>query len=131
MNQREVVAGNSWESTLAALWKSGRDVMDVPVKEGRSGWADSWMIIKGDGNRPCIYKWLNYVSSPKAQAIAHRITGFGYSNTKMPAELDAISRAQYERLGMTRPDVLKQIDWWQSVRRRGKYLEIWNQVKAE
>jgi len=69
MNQREVVAGNSWESTLAALWKSGRDVMDVPVKEGRSGWADSWMIIKGDGNRPCIYKWLNYVSSPKAQAM--------------------------------------------------------------
>jgi spermidine/putrescine-binding protein len=131
MNQREVVAGNSWESTLAALWKSGRDVIDVPVKEGRSGWADSWMIVKGAGSRPCIYKWLDYVSSPKAQAIAHRVTGFGYSNTKMPAELDPASRAQYQRLGMESPDILKQVDWWQSVRRRAKYLEIWNQVKAE
>jgi putative spermidine/putrescine transport system substrate-binding protein/spermidine/putrescine transport system substrate-binding protein len=89
------------------------------------------MIVKGAGSRSCIYKWLDYVSSPKAQAIAHRVTGFGYSNTKMPAELDPASRAMYQRLGMERPDVLKQVDWWQSVRRRAKYLEIWNQVKAE
>jgi spermidine/putrescine-binding protein len=131
MSQREVVAGNSWESTLADLWKAGRDVIDVPVKEGRSGWADSWMVVKGAGSSPCVYQWLNYVSSPKAQAIAHRVTGYGYSNAKMAEQLDPAAKAQYDRLGMSEPNILEHVDWWQSVRRRAKYLEIWNQVKAQ
>ena len=131
MGQREVAAGLSWESTLADLWKAGRDIRDIPVREGRSGWADSWMVVKGAGARPCVYKWLNYVSSPQAQAIAHKVTGFGYSNKKMADYLDPASKAMYQRLGMGRPEILAQVDWWQSVRRRAKYLEIWNQVKAQ
>jgi len=131
MAQHEVVAGNSWESTLAELWKAGRDVIDVPVREGRGGWADSWMIVKGAGSRACVYRWLNYVASPQAQALAHKVTGYGYSNRKMVEQLDPAARAQYERLGMMAPKILEKVDWWQSVRRRARYLEIWNQVKAQ
>jgi len=78
-----------------------------------------------------VYRWLDYVSSPQAQAVAHKVTGYGYSNRKMVGELDTAARAQYERLGMTAPKVLEKVDWWQSVRRRARYLEIWNQVKAQ
>jgi spermidine/putrescine-binding protein len=131
MAQREVVAGNSWESTLAELWKAGRDVVDVPVKEGRGAWADSWMIVKGAGSRACVYPWLDYVASGKAQALAHKTTGYGYSNRRMPEFLDAAARAQYERLGMSAPTVLEKLDWWRNVRRRARYLEVWNQVKAQ
>jgi putative spermidine/putrescine transport system substrate-binding protein/spermidine/putrescine transport system substrate-binding protein len=131
MAQHEVAAGNSWESTLADLWKAGRDVVDVPVKEGRGGWADSWMIVKGAASQRCVYAWLDYVSSPKAQAVAHKVTGYGYSNRKMAEQLDPATRAQYERLGMTAPKILEQVDWWQNVRRRARYLEVWNQVKAQ
>jgi putative spermidine/putrescine transport system substrate-binding protein/spermidine/putrescine transport system substrate-binding protein len=131
MGQHEVAAGNSWESTLADLWKAGRDVVDIPVKEGRGGWADSWMVVKGAGSRACVYQWLDYVSSPRAQAIAHKVTGYGYSNRRMVEQLDPAARAQYERLGMSAPKILEHVDWWQNVRRRSKYLEIWNQVKAQ
>ena len=66
----EVVAGNSWESTLVELRAAGKDVVDLKPKEGRGGWSDSWMIVKGAEDNECIYPWLDYVSSPKAQALA-------------------------------------------------------------
>ena len=71
-----------------------------------------------------------YVSSAKAQALAHKVTGFGYPNVKVAEELDDQTKASYSDLGMTRPWTLTNVDWWQPVKRRAKYLEIWNQVKA-
>ena len=44
---------------------------------------------------------------------------------------EGYDRKRYEELGMTDPNVIKTLDWWQLVRRRGKYLEVWNQVKAQ
>ena len=130
MQTREIVAGNAWEPTLVSLRKSGRHIIDVVPKEGRSAYSDSWMVVKGAGSNPCVYQWLNWVSTPKAQALAHAVTGFGYSNAKMPAELAPPDRARYEGLGMADPRIITTLDWWQLVKRRGKYLEIWNQVKA-
>lgn len=127
---REVIAGNSWEPTLISLRKAGRHIIDVIPREGRSAYSDSWMIVRGAGSNPCVYPWLRWVSTPKAQALAHAVTGFGYSNSKMPEQLAPADRKQYEELGMTDPNVIKTLDWWQLVRRRGRYLEIWNQVKA-
>ena len=130
MQANEVVAGNSWESTLVELRKAGRDITDIRPKEGRGGWSDSWMIVKGSESNPCVYPWLDYVSSPKAQALAHAVTGFGYSSTKLAAELDEKTRGVYHDLGMDDPANLQSVNWWQPVKRRAKYLEIWNQVKA-
>ncbi len=131
MQTREVVAGNSWEATLVNLRKAGRHIIDVLPKEGRSAYSDSWMIVNGSGKNACVYPWLNWVSTPLAQALAHAVTGFGFSNAKMPEKLSPANRQQYESLGLTDPNVLNSLDWWQLVRRRGKYLEIWNQVKAQ
>lgn len=130
MQANEVVAGNSWESTLVELRKAGREIADISPKEGRGGWSDSWMIVKGAESNPCVYPWLDYVSSPKAQALAHGVTGFGYSNVKLAPELDEKTRGFYRELGMDDPKNLENVSWWQPVKRRAKYLEIWNQVKA-
>lgn len=130
MASGEVVGGNAWESTLVELRAAGHEVADLDPKEGRGGWSDSWMIVKGAEDNECVYPWLDYVSSPQAQALAHKVTGFGYPNGKMVAELDAESKAVYDDLGMANPGTLENIDWWQPVKRRAKYLEIWNQVKA-
>jgi spermidine/putrescine-binding protein len=130
MATSEVAAGNSWESTLVELRKAGREIIDIKPKEGRGGWSDSLMIVKGAEKNPCVYSYLNYVSSPKAQALAHPVTGFGYSNSKLAAELDDKAREFYQELGMDDPNNLNDVDWWKPVERRAKYLEIWNQVKA-
>lgn len=130
MSGGEVVAGNAWESTLVELRATGKTIADIVPKEGRGGWSDSWMIVKGAEENPCVYSWLNYVSSAKAQALAHAVTGFGYPNAKMVENLDAKAKETYSTLGMADPSNLENIDWWQPVERRAKYLEIWNQVKA-
>jgi putative spermidine/putrescine transport system substrate-binding protein/spermidine/putrescine transport system substrate-binding protein len=126
----EVVGGNAWEPTIAALRKTGMKIVEVDPKEGRNGWSDSWMILKGAGDNPCIYSWLNWTSSAKAQALGYAVVGYGFSNAGMVGELSGDSKALFTELKLDDPNILKGIDWWQSVPRRGRYLEVWNQVKA-
>lgn len=126
----EVVAGNSWEPTIVSLRKAGIKIVEVIPKEGRNGWSDSWMILKGASDNPCVYQWLNWTSSPKAQALGYGVVGYGFSNAKMVGELSGASKTLYQELKLDDPNILKGVDWWQSAPRRGRYLEVWNQVKA-
>lgn len=126
----EVVAGNSWEPTIVSLRRAGIKIIEVEPKEGRNGWSDSWMILKGASDNPCVYRWLAWTSSPKAQALGYGVVGYGFSNAKMVGELAGTSKALYQELKLDDPNILKGVDWWQSSPRRGRYLEIWNQVKA-
>jgi spermidine/putrescine-binding protein len=126
----EVVAGNSWEPTIVSLRKAGIKILEVVPKEGRNGWSDSWMILKGANGNPCVYQWLNWTASPKAQALGYGVMGYGFSNAKMVGELNGASKALYQELKLDDPNILKGVDWWQSAPRRGRYLEVWNQVKA-
>jgi len=131
MASHEVAAGNSWETTLVDMWKAKRNVADVNPKEGRSAWSDSWMVVKGAGDNPCTYQWLDYTASAKTQALAHAVTGYGYSNRGIVDELSGDTKDNYVKLHLSDPEILTTVDWWQPVPRRAKYLEIWNQVKAE
>lgn len=131
MAAKEVAAGNSWEPTLVDLRKQGRNIVDISPKEGRSGWSDSWLIVKGAGTNECVYQWLDWTASPEGQALAHGVTGYGMSNGKITGAMDDKAKAQYRSLSMDDPEILRNVDWWQPVKERGKYLEIWNQVKAE
>lgn len=126
----EVVAGNSWEPTIVSLRKAGIKILEVEPKEGRNGWSDSWMVLKGALDNPCVYQWLNWTASPKAQALGYGVVGYGFSNSKMVNELAGPAKALYQELKLDDPNILKGVDWWQSAPRRGRYLEIWNQVKA-
>jgi putative spermidine/putrescine transport system substrate-binding protein/spermidine/putrescine transport system substrate-binding protein len=126
----EVVAGNSWEPTIVSLRKAGIKILEVVPKEGRNGWSDSWMILKGASGNPCVYQWLSWTASPKAQALGYGVMGYGFSNAKMVDELNGTSKALYQELKLDDPNILKGVDWWQSAPRRGRYLEVWNQVKA-
>jgi putative spermidine/putrescine transport system substrate-binding protein/spermidine/putrescine transport system substrate-binding protein len=130
MASREVAAGNAWETTLVDLWKAKRKAVDVDPREGRSAWSDSWMIVKGGGKNPCAYKWLDYTAAAKTQALAHAVTGYGYSNSDIVKELTGEVKDRYVQLHLSDPEILKTVDWWQPVARRAKYLEIWTQVKA-
>jgi putative spermidine/putrescine transport system substrate-binding protein/spermidine/putrescine transport system substrate-binding protein len=131
MASGEVAGGNAWEPTITSLRKSGMKLLEVDPLEGRNGWSDSWMILKGASANPCVYQWLNWTASAKAQAAGYAVVGYGFSNAKMVDQLDGTNRALYKELKLDDPNILKGIDWWQSTPRRGKYLEIWNQVKAK
>ena len=126
----EVVAGNSWEPTIVSLRKAGIKITEVVPVEGRNGWSDSWMILKGAGDNVCVYQWLDWISSPKAQALGYAVVGYGFSNANTVGELSAADQSIYRELKLDDPAILKGVDWWQSSPRRARYLEIWNQIKA-
>jgi putative spermidine/putrescine transport system substrate-binding protein len=40
----------------------------VKPKEGATGWSDTWMISSKAKHPNCMYKWMDYIISPKANA---------------------------------------------------------------
>ena len=60
--------GASWpyqyRSSLAAKAK----VATVIPKEGATGLADTWMLSSKAKHPNCAYKWMQYITTPKAQA---------------------------------------------------------------
>lgn len=131
MASGEIVAGNAWETSIISLRKAGIQIVDIDPKEGSNGWADNWLILKGASDNPCVYKWLNWMISARAQALAYPVLGYGASNARMVDLLSPADQAAYKELRLDDPKLLTVVDWWQSSPRRGRYLEVWNQVKAE
>ena len=46
----------------------GKQVASVTPKEGATGWSDTWMISSKAKHPNCMYKWMDYIISPKANA---------------------------------------------------------------
>ena len=45
-------------------------VKAVKPKEGTTGWSDTWMISSKAKHPNCMYKWMDYIISPEANATA-------------------------------------------------------------
>lgn len=70
------VVGTTWQYQYFAL----RDVEKVPVQapgpatgyvppdEGATGWSDTWMISSEAQHPNCMYKWMDFIVSPLANA---------------------------------------------------------------
>jgi putative spermidine/putrescine transport system substrate-binding protein len=66
----DTVVGTTWPYQVSLL-QSG----DVPVKavvpdEGTTGWSDTWMIATNADHPNCMYRWMNHIISPEANAQA-------------------------------------------------------------
>ena len=61
--------GTTWQ-VIANLINSGKkaQVKTAVPKEGATGWSDTWMISSKAQHPNCMYKWMNYIVSPKVNA---------------------------------------------------------------
>jgi putative spermidine/putrescine transport system substrate-binding protein len=67
----DMAIGTAWQyqaNTLNAT--AGEKVEAVKPKEGATGWSDSWMISSKAKHPNCMYKWMDYIMSPAANAAA-------------------------------------------------------------
>ncbi len=128
--QRDIATSNAWDITLTQLIRDGRKMELVQPKEGLGGWIDSHMIVKGHASNECVHAWLDYASDPKVQAKAFKVTSYTFANASQIQNLDDSDKTLLKALGGTDAESLKNVSFWQPVRNRGKYLEIWNQVKS-
>lgn len=66
--------GTTWQYQYFALLEEGVPVAASPAsegflpKEGATGWSDTWMISSSAKHPNCMYEWMNYIVSPKANA---------------------------------------------------------------
>jgi putative spermidine/putrescine transport system substrate-binding protein len=66
--------GTTWQYQYFALKAKGKPVATnvasqgyVP-DEGATGWSDTWMISSSAEHPNCMYEWMNFIVSPKANA---------------------------------------------------------------
>ena len=66
--------GTTWQYQYFALQEEGVPVAASPAsqgflpKEGATGWSDTWMISSKAKHPNCMYMWMDYIISPKANA---------------------------------------------------------------
>jgi len=122
---REVALAIGWPLTVASLNKEGRHLRAVIPREGATGWIDRLMITKESKNKALAMLFLDYVSQPETMAKVLAVTNYNVSNPGserfLTPDLKKIADAsQY----------FDRLNFWQMVKRRKKYNEIWNEVKS-
>jgi putative spermidine/putrescine transport system substrate-binding protein len=84
---KEVQAFKSGDSVIGTTWQViasviGDSVEAVLPEEGSTGWSDTWMIGSEAKNPNCGYLWMDYITSPKAQAAVAEYFGEAPANTE-------------------------------------------------
>lgn len=124
---KEIVASNSWSYITTTLKSRGLPVRDF-VGSPAVGAIDSHFIVKGTQQRELAHKFINHVLSPDSQGEIADLTG--YTPTS-PASKDYMKPETWTALRMD--DVGKMMDemkFWEDIPRRGRYLEVLNEIKA-
>jgi putative spermidine/putrescine transport system substrate-binding protein len=66
----DMVAGTTWQYQANVLTAAGEPVKAILPKEGSTGWSDTWMISSQAKNPNCMYKWMDWIIGPEANAMA-------------------------------------------------------------
>ncbi|MDH2445188.1 ABC transporter substrate-binding protein [Amnibacterium sp. CER49] len=79
--------GTTWQ-VIANLIASDKKVPVATVlpKEGATGWSDTWMVSSKAKHPNCMYRWMNWITSPKVNAQVAEWFGEAPAQTKACTE---------------------------------------------
>jgi putative spermidine/putrescine transport system substrate-binding protein len=60
--------GTTWQVIANLLTADKVKVKTVLPREGSTGWSDTWMISSKAKHPNCMYRWMNWITSPKVNA---------------------------------------------------------------
>ena len=91
---KEQAAFTSGDSTVGTTWQVIANLLDADKvkvkttlpKEGATGWSDTWMISSKAKHPNCMYRWMNWIISPKVNAEVAEWFGEAPSNAKACAQ---------------------------------------------
>ncbi len=80
----DTVVGTTWQviANLVQADKKSPPVEAILPKEGSTGWSDTWMISSEAKHPNCMYKWMNHIISPEANAAVAEWFGEAPANAK-------------------------------------------------
>lgn len=77
-----IVVGTTWQVIANLLLAEDAPIDTVLPKEGSTGWSDTWMLASKAKHPNCMYKWMDHITSPKANAAVAEYFGEAPSNIK-------------------------------------------------
>jgi putative spermidine/putrescine transport system substrate-binding protein len=84
----DVNVGTTWQYQYFALRDENAPVAASPAsqgflpKEGATGWSDTWMISSEAAHPNCMYKWMDFIVSPEANAEVAQYFGEAPAQSK-------------------------------------------------
>ena len=82
-SQGNIVLGTTWEVIKNLVDSDAKAKVDAIVpKEGSTAWSDTWMVSSKAKHPSCMYKWLDYITSPEVQAQVAEYFGEAPANPK-------------------------------------------------
>ena len=82
-NDGRSVVGTSWQVIANLLEDDGKVRIGTTLpKEGATGWSDTWMVSSKAKHPNCMYRWMNHIISPKANAEVAEWFGEAPANRK-------------------------------------------------
>ncbi|MGD8189663.1 ABC transporter substrate-binding protein [Brevibacillus ginsengisoli] len=125
---KEVVVAVGWPLTVKEVNDKGRHLKWTIPEEGATGWIDRLMIVKGTQHRELADLYLDYISQPKQQALVAEVTNYSVAN---PKSAEFMSPALQEITYIKDMDkMFTRLNFWQYVKDRSRYNEIWTEVKT-
>jgi putative spermidine/putrescine transport system substrate-binding protein len=62
------VVGTTWQVIANLAVANGAHLKTILPKESSTAWSDTWMISSKSRHPNCMYKWMDYITSPDVQA---------------------------------------------------------------
>jgi putative spermidine/putrescine transport system substrate-binding protein len=78
--------GTTWQVIANLLEGDKVPIKTTLPKEGATGWSDTWMISSKAAHPNCMYMWMDWIISPKANAEVAEWFGEAPSNAKACAQ---------------------------------------------
>jgi putative spermidine/putrescine transport system substrate-binding protein len=109
----DMAVGTAWQYQVNTINAAGGKQFEAVLpKEGSTGWSDTWMISSKAKHPSCMYKWMDYIISPKANADVTIYFGEAPVSEAACAEAEKQSPGHCEAFHANDEDYFKQIYYW-------------------
>ena len=122
----EVVVAWTFLTLIEPLRKAGIDAGWVWPKEGAIGWSEAVSAVKGTKKLAMVEEYANMTLSPEHGEMMARYLGYAPSSK---AAVDRLEPALVKSLGIN-PKAVSRLTFKGTPKDRGRWNEIWNEVKA-
>jgi putative spermidine/putrescine transport system substrate-binding protein len=141
-------AGTAWfvtahEANGRRSLKSPKSLINAVIpQEGATGWSDTWMISSRAKHPNCMYKWMNWISTPKIQAEVGQYFGEAPANPKACAYIPATNKSFCDDFSVGKIEFYKRLAFWKTPvadcgDSRGttcvdysEWTQLWTQIKG-
>src|SRR3954454_2203069 len=138
---RRIILGTTLQYNANVISSDKKVQVSTTVpKEGSTGWSDTWMIAKDAKHPNCMYKWFDWIVSPKVNAQVAEFFGEAPAQTKACAETaDKNHCTTYHALDQAYAD---QIAYWttptkdcgdsrgQTCKDYSAWTQAWTEIKG-